>query len=104
MKCSRCRTELSLHILRPSYNGFCPRCNYFPSNLKQWFVKNGEAKYCPKVQDGEISEADFEENGCDDCVYTCEIAETIQDIMGLTQDDEGNWGTSDDLDDLEKEE
>ena len=34
----------------------------------------------------------------------CEIAQTIPEIMRLTQDDEGNWGTSDDLDDLEKEE
>ena len=69
--------------------------------MKKWFAKNGEAEYCPRVQDGEITVEEFEEDGCADCVYDCEIADTIEEYMEQSQDEEGNWGNRDDLDDNE---
>ena len=104
MKCPKCQTELSIYILRPDHENFCEKCEYVPERTNEWLLNNVEARYCPKVQNGDCSETEFEEYGCDDCIYDeCCLATTVLDDFGMIQDEEGNWCYPEDMDDSEKE-
>ena len=101
MKCPKCNAELSIYVLHDDYDTFCSHCGYFPK--KKSLYPAVEAKYCPKVQNGDLSEAEFEEYFCDDCVYDdCILARSVSDDLGLVQDSEGNWVEADELDELER--
>ena len=84
MKCPRCNAELSIYVLHDDYDTFCHKCGYFPK--KKSLYPEIEAKYCPKVQNGDLSEAEFEEYLCEDCVYDdCVLARSVLDDFGLVQ-------------------
>ena len=100
MRCPRCKAELSIHVLRPDYHDFCMRCEFAPRRARDWFLRNIEARYCPRIQDGDLTEEEFEEWGCDDCVYDCFLSQAPWD---MTTDEEGNCVYPDDLEDWEKE-
>ena len=101
MKCPRCKTELSPNILRPDYDHFCLRCDFVPRRVEDWLRRNIEASYCPRIQEGNLTEDEFEDGECEDCVYDCLLSKDPWD-MGI--DSEGNCVYPEDLDDGEKEE
>ena len=100
MNCPICHAELPDYVLERGYDDFCMNCGSAPRDVKRWFRDHLEARYCPRVRDGEITEAEFEEGECVDCVGAdCILSTTILDNFGMVQDEEGNWCYPGDLED-----